>query len=171
MSRDLGILNLSANFEVNKASPLDAREVVTALADLTNPTTFGVYAYLGMTVSVTSDGVNNGLYKLNTLPNTILSNWEKIGSGGGISEAPSDGFVYGRKDSSWAVIEGEGKPEDVTLHRDINGNIESVSYEVKPTLVITRDTEDNIISYTNSIYTWTVNRTGDIISSVTVEEV
>lgn len=84
MARDTGLLNLSANFEVQNAAPLDARVRVPLLTDLTNAGTFGVYAYAGMAVSVYSDPTpeNNGIWFLKTLPYTTFANWEQAGSGG-----------------------------------------------------------------------------------------
>jgi len=80
MSREIGLLPLSANFEVNLASPIDPRCNVGTQADLLN--SFGVYFYLGMIVSVHSDTTpsKNGLYRLSGLPCTDITNWKKIGA-------------------------------------------------------------------------------------------
>ena len=93
MSRETGLLPISANFEFNIASPSDARSVVATQADLI--TSFGVYAYRGMIVSVHSDSTptNNGLYRLKSLPYTDLNNWEQLGTGGSTSSFIRDFIV------------------------------------------------------------------------------
>jgi hypothetical protein len=79
MSRDNGLLNLSANFEVQNAAPLDARQKTALKADLINAGTFGVYPFVGMLVSVFGDSeANNGVYVLKALPSTTEANWLKI---------------------------------------------------------------------------------------------
>ena len=80
MARTPGLLNISSNFEPDTAEPFDARLRVPLLSDLTNSATFGSYFYLGMIVSVYNDSGNNGAYRLNALPLTTLSNWEKLGA-------------------------------------------------------------------------------------------
>lgn len=86
--REKGILNLPANFEAQKAAPIDARMVVSLKSDLILESTWqandgGVYTYTGMIVSVSSDPAttNNGIYRLIDPDYTIESNWEKAGSG------------------------------------------------------------------------------------------
>lgn len=86
MSRKKGLLNISANFEPQIASPFDSRTVVDTFSDLTNPSTFvstdsNSYVYKGLVVSVVNDpGAGNGVYLLKGLPSTDESNWEKLGS-------------------------------------------------------------------------------------------
>lgn len=85
MSRKKGLLNISANFEPQIASPFDSRTVVDTFSDLTNPSTFvstdsNSYVYKGLVVSVVNDpGAGNGIYLLKGLPSTDKSNWEKLG--------------------------------------------------------------------------------------------
>jgi len=88
MAREKGTVSFSANFEAQKAAPIDARMLVDTKADLISPTTWtandgSIYAYLGMVVSVHSDSTpaNNGVYQLTTLPYTIAGNWIQLGSG------------------------------------------------------------------------------------------
>lgn len=84
MSRKKGLLNISANFEPQIASPFDSRTVVDTFSDLTNPSTFvstdsNSYVYKGLVVSVVNDpGAGNGVYLLKGLPSTDESNWEKL---------------------------------------------------------------------------------------------
>jgi len=86
MPREIGTYPLPYNFELNKAAPLDARLVAPTLSDLTTTSLGAIpYPYLGMIVSVTSDGTstNNGVYMLSAFPATNISNWTKLGSGTG----------------------------------------------------------------------------------------
>lgn len=83
-----GLAPFSANFEPQIATPLDAREIVQYQSDLISTTVWQandgiVYAYKGMKVVVTDDPTpaNNGLYYLKDEDYTILSNWEKVGTG------------------------------------------------------------------------------------------
>ena len=79
MSRENGTLNFPGNIEPQIASTLDARERVQLKSDLTNSNTFGIYAYKGMMVTVYNDTLdNNGIYRLQDLPNTNIANWIKI---------------------------------------------------------------------------------------------
>lgn len=86
MPRPIGTFNFSSNFETLIQGPLDARLVAPTLSDLTTTSTGAIpYPYLGMLVSVTSDGTstNNGVYILSAFPATNISNWTKLGSGTG----------------------------------------------------------------------------------------
>ena len=86
MPRSIGTFNFSSNFETLIQGPLDARLVVPTLSDLTTTSIGAIpYPYLGMIVSVTSDGTstNNGVYILSAFPATNISNWTKLGSGTG----------------------------------------------------------------------------------------
>jgi hypothetical protein len=91
MSRNKGLLSISANWEPQAASPFDAREVVQFKSDLINIDTFkandgNVYIYKGIRVSVTeeTDPSSNGIYWLKELPYTDINNWEKVGTGEGV---------------------------------------------------------------------------------------
>jgi len=97
MSRTKGLAAFSANFEPQMASPLDARMLVDAVADLTLEATWQAadgtpYAYRGMIVSVCSDSdpAANGLYILKELPLTVDSNWEFLGAKSGLVWHPDD---------------------------------------------------------------------------------
>jgi hypothetical protein len=90
MSRNKGTFDFSNNFEVRARSPLDAKQRVGTLSDLTSPTqwqsnTGDEWTYPGMIVSVYNDGVNNGVYRLNAVDYTIIGNWDKLGGSGDIS--------------------------------------------------------------------------------------
>ena len=51
MSRQIGTLKISSNFEARMGAPLDARSVVALKTDLTASTSFP-YSYIGMMVAV-----------------------------------------------------------------------------------------------------------------------
>jgi hypothetical protein len=104
MTREKGTASFSANFEAQKAAPIDARMLVGQLSDLTNPTVWqandgGTYVYPGMIVSVFDDSdFNNGLYFLKELPFTDIDNWKKLGEG--LEEIAGDPIqvIYAQED-------------------------------------------------------------------------
>lgn len=85
MAREKGIFHISANYEAQKAAPLDARQLVEAKADLLLPETWTVnniaWIYDGMIVAVSRDvnNENNGIYMLTDSRNyTKESSWQKM---------------------------------------------------------------------------------------------
>lgn len=80
MARTKGTFNISANIETNASAPLDARERVATLADLTAQASFP-YFYQGMQVYVVSEQKRYTLIGDNP---TVLSNWQENGSNFGI---------------------------------------------------------------------------------------
>lgn len=79
MARTKGSYSLSANIEINAAAPLDARERVATLADLTAEGSFP-YHYVGMETYVVATGKK---YRLTGSDPTVSANWAEIGEGGG----------------------------------------------------------------------------------------
>ena len=84
MARIKWLTTFAANFEVEKRWPLDARAIVEYKSDLTLTATWQAYdwneyTYVGMTVTVMNDWVNNGLYQLNATDYTDINNWKAIG--------------------------------------------------------------------------------------------
>lgn len=71
-----GSLPLAGNIKVNTSAPLDNREVVDTVDDLTSDI-FGNYAYVGLLVYVVDTAEH---YVLTALPNNITTNWKKISS-------------------------------------------------------------------------------------------
>lgn len=71
-----GSLALAGNIKVNTSAPLDNREVVDNVSDLTS-NIFGNYAYVGMFVYVVATKEH---YTLTALPNTETTNWKKMQS-------------------------------------------------------------------------------------------
>lgn len=77
MSRQSGSLSLSSNLEPKMAAPLDAREKVANLTELTDPNSFP-YSWIGMPVYVVSE---QKWYSLRYADTTSLDNWVTIGTG------------------------------------------------------------------------------------------
>lgn len=82
MARRKGSLKLGSNIEANVDAPLDARSLVPAVADLTDPDTFP-YFYVGMIVAVEATGQ---VFVLTGDPDepdpTDAANWRELGAGG-----------------------------------------------------------------------------------------
>ena len=89
MARIPGTFDFSANLEVNKQGPLDARLTVESKSELTGLP----FAYIGMIVAVTSDTTpeNNGVYVLEDTDCSSLANWTLIGSGNGEGSSGTSG--------------------------------------------------------------------------------
>lgn len=85
MARTRGLLNFSGNFEVNSATPFDARVVIPTKAELLLDTSWQndgtSYAYKGMVVAVYDDDGNNGIYVLIDNDYTDEGNWLLVGGG------------------------------------------------------------------------------------------
>lgn len=71
---------LALGFNVNQATPLDARLVVNDYAGLTQGSEGDNVFYDGIVVSVVNDhdDTNNGLYQLIHMPASDINNWHKI---------------------------------------------------------------------------------------------
>ena len=85
MARQKGTLSLASNIEPSMAAPLDAREVVNEVSDLTASGSFP-YSYVGMKVVVKATG---DMYILTGADPTVSANWKK-GSGGDVPTKTSD---------------------------------------------------------------------------------
>jgi hypothetical protein len=81
MARNQGTFDFSANLEVLKQGPLDARLTVEEKTELTGLP----FSYIGMVVAVTSDSTpaNNGVYVLEDTDGTVIGNWTQLGTGTG----------------------------------------------------------------------------------------
>ena len=113
MARTKGLLNISANWEVQVAEPFDARGLVSTIADLTDPETFkandgNVYVYKFMDVKVKDDPTpeNNGWYLLRALPHTDIANWEKVGG---------ESFITGKVENFAALPLATASPEAIYI--------------------------------------------------------
>ena len=99
MSRNTGTFNFAANFEGLLKAPIDARQLVETLADLTGATTWNasgnVWLYDGAIVSVSNDldPQNNGIYFLKDADNyDNIDNWVKVGEGTGTITGGTNGL-------------------------------------------------------------------------------
>ena len=79
MARIKGTFTLPANVETEASAPLDARERVATMDDLTAADSFP-YPWVGMITYVVSVGKR---YQLIGSDPTVLANWAEVGSGGG----------------------------------------------------------------------------------------
>ena len=77
MARQKGTLKLPSNIELEASAPLDARELVNTVADLTASGSFP-YPYVGMTVTVKATGDK---YVLMGDDPTVSANWKLSGGG------------------------------------------------------------------------------------------
>ena len=85
MARQKGSLSLGGSLEPKVGSPLDARDRVPTLADLTAATSFP-YSWIGMETYVVSE---NKKYRLVGSDPTVSANWEEVGSGSQITIDPT----------------------------------------------------------------------------------
>ena len=86
MARVAGTFPYSANLELLKKAPLDAKALVQYKTDLTSAATWTAadglqYTYVGMLVCVAWDSeVNNGVYRLKYDDYSNIENWTKESS-------------------------------------------------------------------------------------------
>lgn len=71
-----GAINFGSNFNIGAKGPIDARQRVETIADLTTVWTAEIPAYKGMVVSVLED---NSIYILKADDATVFDNWKKVG--------------------------------------------------------------------------------------------
>lgn len=132
MSRQKGTYEFSANFEVLKQAPLDARLTVESKSELTGLP----FPYLGMLVAVINDSnpENNGLYVLtgdDPEKADVLENWQKIIIDDG-SGFQSDTYLHiqGILSNEWVINHNMGKLPAVTVmdttSRVVMANIEYI---------------------------------------------
>ena len=89
LPRENGLIAFNSNFEPEIGAPIDARANVPTKASLYVPQTWrandlNIYTYVGMTVTVSADGGNNGIYILLDAQNYHQTTaWLFVGPGGG----------------------------------------------------------------------------------------
>ena len=89
LPRENGLIAFNSNFEPEIGAPIDARANVPTKASLYVPQTWrandlNIYTYVGMTVTVSADGGNNGIYILLDAQNYHQPTaWLFVGPGGG----------------------------------------------------------------------------------------
>lgn len=109
MARNKGQFNFSANLEVKKAAPLDARVVVNTLAELTSPATWQddkgeAFLYEGIVVAVLE---NRGLYMLNDATGySDIDNWTALDAKAAKIEVVAD---LNSTDNTKALAASQGK--------------------------------------------------------------
>lgn len=107
MARQQGSLRLGSNIEPRIDAPLDARQTVPTIADLTAEDTFP-YCYIGMMVAVQATGQ---VFILTGDPDepdpTDAANWKKLGSGSGSGGAVTLNAGPGIKIESALNAQGE----------------------------------------------------------------
>ena len=110
MARIPGTFDFSANLEVNKLGPLDARITVESKSELTGLP----FAYIGMVVSVTSDTTpaNNGVYVLNDTNAADVNNWTLLAEGASLPTGGTTGQVLSKTDATDYNVEWIDGPAD-----------------------------------------------------------
>jgi len=126
MARTKGTFPFSATYEVLQKAPLDARLVVSNIADLINPITWNDatgldWVYTGMAVSIVADPTfaNNGMwFLLDENAYTNPASWVKVGS-----ELISDA-----SGTSWQTFQINQNENGVVL-KDVSGNLQIVHFD------------------------------------------
>ena len=129
MARKKGTYTLSSNIELEAGAPLDARDRVASLSDLTTNNTFA-YPYIGMETYVVSE---NKKYRLVGSDPTISTNWEEVGSSdivanpegsatNNLNKIEIDGTKYNIKDDNAVHTSDVGEPHGVA-ELDENGKV------------------------------------------------
>lgn len=134
MARTRGIFNFSANLEVKKNAPLDARIVVDTILELTQTSTWEdsdnkVWLYNGIVVSVLE---NNGLY--------MLTNYDPVSAATAYSEA-----------DNWVRIDASAASIPVINDLTTGGATSALSAEMGKTL---NQSIQSINSKLSAIYTY-----------------
>ena len=126
MSREKGTVSFSANFEAEKAAPIDARMIVDVKSDLIETVTWQandgyVYTYRGMIVSVHSDPdpSANGLYRLCDDNFQDINNWELLGSG----SVPLDATVFSSSEITFYLSTNNSKGRQMHWIANIPSNL------------------------------------------------
>ena len=182
---------LALGFNVNQATPLDARLVVTEYTGLTQASTGDNVFYDGIVVSVVDDPdqSKNGLYQLIHMPANNINNWHKIATAAEVkningssiqlgstydgevnAESPATGDTI--NDAIKKIVDIIIKDEKVTAAsaNDLNDKIGKVSGDAitnvslnddKTKLVITKDGNNIEIKLTDLANIYTFDTTGD----------
>ena len=136
MARSTGTFTFPANFEVEKAAPLDARVATGLKTDLVSLP----FPYKGMIVSVTDDTAdNNGTYVLNDADGSVADNWGKVAgttvtdldySGNLLTITMSDGSVHTTviNTASSSTTTPTGQPGASSLETSINSVAGTLSF-------------------------------------------
>ena len=142
---------LALGFNVNQATPLDARLVVTEYTGLTQASTGDNVFYDGIVVSVVDDpdSTKNGLYQLIHMPASDIKNWHKIATAAEVENVKNTvSSINGGSIQLGSTYNGEANAESPTTGDTINDAIKKIvdiiSKNEKVTAASANDLNDKI---------------------------
>lgn len=117
---------LALGFNVNQATPLDARLVVTKYEGLTQASEGDNIFYDGIVVSVVDDPdqTKNGLYQLIHMPASDIKNWHKIATAAEVKNTVSS--INGSSIQLGSTYDGEVNAESPATGDTINDAIKKI---------------------------------------------
>ena len=117
---------LALGFNVNQATPLDARLVVTRYEGLTQASEGDNIFYDGIVVSVVDDPdqTKNGLYQLIHMPASDIKNWHKIATAAEVENTVSS--INGSSIKLGSTYDGEVNAESPATGDTINDAIKKI---------------------------------------------
>ena len=120
---------LALGFNVNQATPLDARLVVNDYAGLTQGSEGDNVFYDGIVVSVVNDhdDTNNGLYQLIHMPASDIKNWHKIATAAEVERVKNTvSSINGSSIQLGSTYDGEANAESPATGDTINDAIKKI---------------------------------------------
>ena len=141
---------LALGFNVNQATPLDARLVVTKYEGLTQASQGDNVFYDGIVVSVVDDTEDkNGLYQLIHMPANNIKNWHKIATAAEVEKVKNTvSSINGSSIQLGSTYDGEAHAESPATGDTINDAIKKIvdiiSKNEKVTAASANDLNDKI---------------------------
>ena len=120
---------LALGFNVNQATPLDARLVVTKYEGLTQASQGDNVFYDGIVVSVVDDpdSTKNGLYQLIHMPANNINNWHKIATAAEVEKVKNTvSSINGSSIQLGSTYDGEANAESPATGDTINDAIKKI---------------------------------------------
>lgn len=120
---------LALGFNVNQATPLDARLVVTKYEGLTQASQGDNVFYDGIVVSVVDDpdSTKNGLYQLIHMPASDINNWHKIATAAEVENVKNTvSSINGSSIQLDSTYDGEVNAESPATGDTINDAIKKI---------------------------------------------
>lgn len=120
---------LALGFNVNQATPLDARLVVTEYEGLTQASEGDNIFYDGIVVSVVddTDQTKNGLYQLIHMPASDIKNWHKIATAAEVEKVKNTvSSINGSSIQLGSTYDGEVNAESPATGDTINDAIKKI---------------------------------------------
>lgn len=119
---------LALGFNVNQATPLDARLVVTKYEGLTQASQGDNVFYDGIVVSVVDDTDDkNGLYQLIHMPASDIKNWHKIATAAEVEKVKNTvSSINGSSIQLGSTYDGEANAESPATGDTINDAIKKI---------------------------------------------